>query len=247
MSRAHASLSKLDHPLAFPNWLRRIVFKRCDRMIRGKRPLKIVSTEAALELISSDKNPAELAEEDEVNKLLHTALDHLSEEERQIVELFYISDHSQGQIAEFLGVNISTVKNRMRTARGHLKERLLSMLEEDLQGNRPSQDGSFVDRVLRLIAPQKAEHSEHIFELFNSLGREDLSEMARDGRILDSSHDWQTSRAISDVRQRRRRAADQSALSGAISDVRQSGSVIERSRLELKPPLAAARWPAGVL
>ena len=177
---AHAGLPALNQPLAFPSWLRHIVFKRCDRMTRGrKRPMKIVSAEAALDLLANDKSPAQMAEEEEVNQLLRTALDDLSDEERQIVELYYISDHSQQEIAEFLGVNANTVKNRMRTARGHLKERLLSMLEDDLQENRPSQGGDFVNQVLRLVAPERATHSEDIFKLFDSLGREDLSEMGR--------------------------------------------------------------------
>jgi len=84
---AHASLPKLNHPLAFPHWLRRIVFKHCDRMTRGKGSVKIVSAEVALELVAGGKNPAEIAEENEVNKLLYEALDHLSEKERQIVSL----------------------------------------------------------------------------------------------------------------------------------------------------------------
>ena len=191
---AHASLPTLDHPLAFPTWLRRIVFKRCDRMTRGKGSVRVISIESALELVSSDKNPAEIAEENQANKLLHAALDHLAEEERQVVSLHYIADHSQREIAEFLDLGVNTVKNRLRTARGHLKERLLVMVEENLQENRPSKDGDFVDRVLRLIAPRKAEHSEEIFKIFDSLGREELTLLARDGRVLDSTHDWKTSR-----------------------------------------------------
>ncbi len=129
---AHACLPTLDHVQAFPNWLRRIVFKHCDRLTRRERPLKILSTAAALELKTSDKNPADMVEEKEMNALLHAALQHLSEEERQIVWLFYMSNHSQQEIAGFLGISIHAVKNRLRTARGHLKERLLTMLEDDL-------------------------------------------------------------------------------------------------------------------
>ncbi|MYI60936.1 MAG: hypothetical protein F4105_04575, partial [Gemmatimonadetes bacterium] len=72
---AHAGLSTLEHPLAFPNWLRRIVFKHCNRMTRGKDSVKIVSTEVALELVAGGKSSAEIVEEDEMSKLLHEALD----------------------------------------------------------------------------------------------------------------------------------------------------------------------------
>ena len=191
---AHAGLPTLDHPLAFPNWLRRIVFKHCNRMTRGKDSVKIVSTEVALELVARGKSPAEIVEEDEVSKLLHEALDQLSKEERQIVSLYYMSDQSQKEVADFLGIKVDTVKNRLRTARGQLKERLLFMVEGNLQENRPSRDESFVDQVLRLVAPQKTKHSEDIYALFDALGRPDLGEMGRAGRIADSKHDWKTSR-----------------------------------------------------
>lgn len=35
---AHGCLPNLEHPQAFPAWLKRIVFKHCDRLTRGKRP-----------------------------------------------------------------------------------------------------------------------------------------------------------------------------------------------------------------
>jgi len=34
---AYRCLPNLEHPRAFPAWLKRIVFKHCDRLIRGKR------------------------------------------------------------------------------------------------------------------------------------------------------------------------------------------------------------------
>lgn len=191
---AHASLPRLDHTLAFPNWLRRIVFKRCDRLMRRERPLKILSVEVALVLATNDKGPADIAEEKEMNAFLHHAMEGLSEEERQIVWLFYMSDHSQREVADFLGLSVHTVKNRLRSARRHLKEGLLAMLEDETKTKRPGRDEDFADGVLRLIAPQQSLHSEGIYKLFTQLGREELATMARMGRIADSRHDWKTSR-----------------------------------------------------
>ena len=105
-----------------------------------------------------------------------------------------MSDQSQKEVADFLGIKVDTVKNRLRTARDHLKERLLFMVEDNLQENRPSRDEGFVDQVLRLIAPQKTKHSKDIYALFDALGRPELGEMGRAGRIADSKHDWKTSR-----------------------------------------------------
>jgi RNA polymerase sigma factor (sigma-70 family) len=191
---AHANLSKLNCALAFPNWLRRIVFKHCDRLVRGERSLVIRSVEETLLLATSEKSPADMVEEKEVNLLLHRAMEDLSEQERQIVWLFYISDHSQQEIAAFLDLSVHVIKNRLRSARRHLKESLLTMTKDQLKGNRPSRDERFVDGVLRLVAPQQSLHSEGIYKLFTKLGRDELATMGRMGRIADSRHDWKASR-----------------------------------------------------
>jgi len=56
---AHAYLSRLREPAAFPSWLRRIVFKHCDRFTR-KRQFRLVPLED--DMRSDARNPAELLE-----------------------------------------------------------------------------------------------------------------------------------------------------------------------------------------
>ncbi len=49
---AYQCLANLREPMAFPSWLRKIVFKRCDRITRGKR-LATVPLESAAEVASA--------------------------------------------------------------------------------------------------------------------------------------------------------------------------------------------------
>lgn len=50
----------------------------------------------------------------------------MSENDRQIIELFYIQGYSQNEIAERLGIPVGTVKSRLHTARNNFKTAYLS-------------------------------------------------------------------------------------------------------------------------
>lgn len=52
---------------------------------------------------------------------LHAALAQLSAFERNIVSLAYLEGHTNGQIAATLGVSVTTVRRRLRTALGRLQ------------------------------------------------------------------------------------------------------------------------------
>src|SRR6476646_3809929 len=56
---AWRDLGQLREPAAFAGWLRKIVFKQCDRITRGKR-VATVSMEAAVDLAAPQLGPAEI-------------------------------------------------------------------------------------------------------------------------------------------------------------------------------------------
>jgi RNA polymerase sigma-70 factor (ECF subfamily) len=53
---------------------------------------------------------------------VHFALQALSPEQRQVIELAYYQGLSQSEIAEVLGWPLGTVKTRLRTAMEHLRQ-----------------------------------------------------------------------------------------------------------------------------
>ena len=53
---AYLNLSKLQDRSLFPGWFRRIVFRRCDRILRGKK-LPTVPLEDAWNIPSADPSP----------------------------------------------------------------------------------------------------------------------------------------------------------------------------------------------
>lgn len=164
---AFRCLPKLQEPLAFPGWLRRIVFKHCDRITRRKQ-VQTVPLEAALADVGLDGQPHRVMEEQESASQVREAVAALSEAERSATLLFYMGGHSQIQIAEFLEVPLTTVKKRLHTARKKLKEKIIGMVQEDLEGQRPSRDSQFVERVKTFI-PQLSQRVDAGQSLVRSL------------------------------------------------------------------------------
>lgn len=144
-------LSRVYGPLAFPGWFRRIVFKHCNRLTRGKRD-ELIPLELMIEMPSGSKDPVEEIEEQETKSLVLAAVAALPENQRQVTTLFYISGFSQKQIADFLEVPVTTVDNRLRTSRKRLKitlqsERMIAILKDILHENAPSRDDSLVNAI----------------------------------------------------------------------------------------------------
>ena len=190
---AWVNLERVYDVFAFPALLRKIVFKHCDRMTRRGKKVEIVSMEQLVEIASEDRHPDRTTEENEMRCLVREAIDTLPENERQAVSLFYISDYSQREVAAFLGVSVAVVKNRLRSARKRLKERLFDMVKDNIHESRPSRDERFIDRVREILAPDKADHSEDIYELLDRCWNA-ISRQCRAGRIAHSHYDWLTSR-----------------------------------------------------
>ena len=130
-----------------------------------------------------------------MKELVSQALESLPEQERAVVSLFYISDHSQNEIAGFLDISVDAVKNRLRAARKRLKERLIGMVEQNLSEGKPSKDRQFIEAVRRVMAPQQEKDAEAIYAwLEHKVQRLDMAVQSRKGRIADSHYDWTTSR-----------------------------------------------------
>jgi len=134
----YANLPQLRDAAAFPAWFRRVVFKHCDRLVRGKR-VSAVPLEEAMQVESSDPGPAESLERRELQEVVKSAIQVLPKNERAVTTLFYINGYSQAEVGDFLGLPIPTVKNRLNSARKRLQERMVVMVEDTLKVNAPGE------------------------------------------------------------------------------------------------------------
>ncbi len=155
--QAWRDLGQLREPDAFPVWLRRIVFKHCDRVRRSQR-LTLVSFDSAFFIIGGAE-PAALLETAQDVRQVRSALDALPEREREAALLYYLGERDLAEIAAFLGVPRTTVKNRLHTARKRLRKELWEMAEKILEKEKPSQQEAFAENVLTRILREFSQHS----------------------------------------------------------------------------------------
>jgi RNA polymerase sigma factor (sigma-70 family) len=136
----------LRTPQAFPAWLRTVIFKHCDRLRRSGR-LHTIPLESARRVASTGESPEQFAERREFEEQVGRGINALPEGERQVIRLFYMGQHSHREIAEFLGVPVTTVKSRLHEGRLRLRERMATMVKDSMYESRPSRDEKFLARV----------------------------------------------------------------------------------------------------
>ena len=187
--QAFHDLPTLHEPRAFAAWFRRIVFKHCDRLTRRKQK-PTISLDAVREVACAHVEPAQLAEQAELQAEVHAAIAGLPEHTRAVTLLFYISDYSQREIAAFLDVPLTTVKKRLQAARRQLQQRMLAMVQDNLHEQAPSRNERFAQRVTAAVA---AVQSGDVAALTTLLQQEPELANARspDGRnLLSHLTDW---------------------------------------------------------
>ena len=153
---AYRNLNQLQEPTAFGGWLRRIVLTECNRITRKTGGIA-EPIEAALDVPSAEKDPAEIAENREMKDRVLAAIKALPAGERMATTLFYIDGYSQKEIAEFLEVPVMTVKNRLRSSRKRLKGRMVDMVQDYIYEKRPSQDDQFANKVRLFTAVREGD------------------------------------------------------------------------------------------
>ncbi len=142
-------LDHLEHPERFGGWLRGIVRFECLHLIRSRRCIEI-PLDFATAIAVSTPGPEEVATERDGFDRVFATIDALPRAEREVTVLCYVHDHPQRDVAAFLGLPVTTVNNRLRSARTRLKEeRLLTMTRDAFQRHDLPED--FAERVGQII------------------------------------------------------------------------------------------------
>lgn len=149
---AYGSLAGLREPAAFPGWLRKIVFKHSDRLVRGKQLDTIPLDDHIRVFATTAPDPASITEAAELRSSVREAIATLPEHERVVVLLFYIAGYTQNDMAACLDLPLTTIKKRLHDARKRLKERMLDMITGSLSAQRPSHNERFSRTVQFLVA-----------------------------------------------------------------------------------------------
>ncbi len=126
--KAYKKLSTLKEPQSFASWLYVIAANHCHTWLSKKRlPTQSLESTSNTELekatyssyVSAENERASVEAQREVVKKL---LAKLQESERTVITLYYLGGMTYEEISRFLGVSVSSIKNRLYRARQHLKK-----------------------------------------------------------------------------------------------------------------------------
>ncbi len=126
--KAYQKLATLKDPQSFAGWLYVIATNHCKTWLRKKRlQTQPLETTSSAELEKStyseyviDKNEQTAAEVH--REIVKQLLAKLQESDRTVITLYYLGGMTYEEISKFLGVSVSTIKNRLYRARQHLKK-----------------------------------------------------------------------------------------------------------------------------
>lgn len=142
-------LHNLREAAAFPGWLRHT--RRAE--------LSTVPLEGIQNITAdfNDSTPLDELERAETAVVIRRAVAALPEHQRETVTLYYISEHSQSEIATFLDISEGAVRKRLHDARHALKETFLDMVKTTLHNDAPSRDDRFEKHVLLGAAAERGD------------------------------------------------------------------------------------------
>jgi RNA polymerase sigma-70 factor (ECF subfamily) len=108
-------------------WLYRIAANRCIDILRRRRPT--TNIDAIAEPADERENIEAAHMAAERNRQLRAALDALTADQRQAIELVYYGEHKQAEAADRMGITLAALESLLRRARQKLGATLAPVKE----------------------------------------------------------------------------------------------------------------------
>lgn len=126
---AFRKLHTFEGRSTFGAWLKRIVINKCVSALQSRKaimePIEHAEAQAAVDPVLPESNlPALSANQ------IRNAIDSLPEGCRVIFSLYELEGYDHQEIADILGVSVSTSKSQLHRAKKLLQERLLPFLPD---------------------------------------------------------------------------------------------------------------------
>ena len=123
--KAIEKINSLDKPESFVSWFHQMIANKSKDYLKKKKPTLFEGGEdEAFEVIPDEDEafiPESSLDKTELQNAVMEAVDELSDDKRACVLMMYFEEMSVNEIAQTLEVPVSTVKNRLFSARKDLK------------------------------------------------------------------------------------------------------------------------------
>ena len=135
--RVYRALDRYNPQYRFSTWLFRVARNAAIDLIRKRRlklvPMQRVGTDGQAqerEFESEERDPYRTLRNLERRHAIGAAIDGLREEYRELIQLRHFAEMTYEEIAEFKGMPLGTVKNKLFRGRRMLKARLADYLTD---------------------------------------------------------------------------------------------------------------------
>lgn len=136
--KAFTRLDQLQNPDKLIPWLKMIANNLAKDWLKKSKPvfftdiyggeeLEDIPFEESIEDVRSELNPGMAMDQQEAKRLVMEILDHLPEDQRVVIGMFYYEEMSVKDIAQTLEVSENTVKSRLSYGRKKIKEQVLDL------------------------------------------------------------------------------------------------------------------------
>jgi RNA polymerase sigma-70 factor (ECF subfamily) len=128
--KAYQGLNKFKGESKFSTWLYRIAYFTAVNASRGIKVKSVSLLEASS--LKSDSNSFEPLEKAERRKLIASALNYLSPQDRLMISLFYLEEFSIDEVSQITAVSKLNVKVKLHRIRKQLYNIISKLLKNDL-------------------------------------------------------------------------------------------------------------------
>lgn len=136
--KAFTRLNQLQNPDKLIPWLKMIANNLAKDWLKKSKPvfftdiyggeeLEDIPFEESIEDVRSELNPEMAMDQQEAKRLVMEILDHLPEDQRVVIGMFYYEEMSVKDIAQTFGVSENTVKSRLSYGRKKIKEQVMDL------------------------------------------------------------------------------------------------------------------------
>jgi len=133
---AWKSLATLSDPKKFAPWICTIARRRAIDLVRKQKPATSLETIEETQASSPELAPTSASEEEKM--MVWQAVDGLPVKYREALVLFYRSEKSVRDVANSLGENEATIRQRLKRGRDLLRSEISETVERTLAGTSPS-------------------------------------------------------------------------------------------------------------
>jgi RNA polymerase sigma-70 factor (family 1) len=107
---------------ALKSYLYTIVRNSSIKWIQKNKDARISSTDESIQIPTTDKNRMEVIIEAEVFREMHEFLNRLPKQSQKIIKMIFLEGKKTGEVADEMGLSLSTVKNQKANGLNKLKK-----------------------------------------------------------------------------------------------------------------------------